>query len=67
MKRNEIARKLWHDYLKVEYYQLSELAQAEWRAETATHSQPCYGANGERGGDDFIDAVYAQQGVRDDQ
>ena len=69
--RAEVARRLWHDYLKVEYYELSDLAQAEWRVESATHSLPRYYADGKRvvgapHGDVFIDKTYAEQHVRDD-
>lgn len=46
--RAQIARRLWNDYLKVEYYKLSELAAVEWNPETASHTPPCYSADGER-------------------
>lgn len=69
--RAEVARRLWNDYLKVEYYELSELACDEWQPEKASHSLPRYYANGDRvigeASDDFYeDETYIKNGARDD-
>lgn len=69
MKRAEIARRLWNDYLKVEYYELSELAREEWDPAKASHSIPRYADNGDRVLDDsadFTDDIYKENGARDD-
>lgn len=71
MKRADVARRLWNDYLKVEYYHLSDLAQDEWQPEKSSHSVPRYAANGDRlpdgaGAGDFEDKVYTARGARDD-
>ncbi|MEM6781115.1 MAG: hypothetical protein AAF569_04575 [Pseudomonadota bacterium] len=71
MKRAEVARRLWNDYLKVEYYDLSELAREEWDPAKASHSVPHYTRDGDRVvGDaqegEYIDSVYLQNGARDD-
>lgn len=71
MKRAEIARRLWNDYLKVEYYDLSELAQDEWDPAKASHSVPQYTPDGDRipgkaGPNDFVDDVYMTANARDD-
>ncbi len=42
MKKADVARKLWDEYLKVEYYDISVLANEEWEPEKATHSVPRY-------------------------
>ena len=69
--RAEIARRLWNDYLKVEYYELSELARDEWDPTKATHSLPRYSANGDRvvgeaAEEIFEDKTYIQNTARDD-
>lgn len=71
VKRAEIARRLWNDYLKVEYYELSELACDEWKKTKASHSLPRYLANGDRvvgetSEEVFEDETYQQNGARDD-
>lgn len=70
MNAAEIARRLWHDYLKVEYYQLSDLARAEWEPHLATHSRPSYDENGNRVLHDapqhYRDRLYDAQNGRDD-
>lgn len=71
MKAAEIARRLWHDYLKVEYYHLSDLARAEWNPDAASHSRPLYAENGDRltfdaAAQHYHDALYDAQNGRDD-
>lgn len=66
MKRAEIARRLWNDYLKVEYYELSALAREEWALKKASHSLPRYNEDGDRVSGGFEDEVYKQNGARDD-
>ena len=71
MKRADVARGLWNDYLKVEYYELSELAREEWDPAKASHSVPRYTAEGDRIVDsvsewDYEDRVYIENGARDD-
>ena len=71
MKRAEVARKLWNDYLKVEYYELSELAREEWDPQKASHSLPHYTRDGDRVvGDvregEYADSIYTQKNARDD-
>lgn len=71
IKRAEVARRLWNDYLKVEYYSLSDLARDEWDPEKASHSTPRYAPNGDRrpngiAAGEFEDTVYAQKQARDD-
>ena len=69
--RADIARRLWNDYLKVEYYALSELARDEWDPEKASHSVPRYYPNGDRvvgepEGEFFEDETYLRDGARDE-
>ncbi len=71
MKRADVARRLWNDYLKVEYYALSDLARAEWNPLLSSHSVPRYSDDGTRvtgepRGDEFLDDVYLKRGARDD-
>lgn len=69
ISRAEVARRLWNDYLKVEYYQLSALAREEWKPEKASHSLPRYAKNGDRvpeGTAEYEDSVYAALQARDD-
>lgn len=71
MNRADVARRLWNDYLKVEYYALSELAREEWKADLSSHSVPRYDQDGNRvfedtTGDVFQDDLYIRNGARDD-
>lgn len=69
MKRADIARRLWNDYLKDEYYGLSQLARDEWDPEKASHSLPRYTVEGDRvphGDAAFEDEVYKKHGARDE-
>ena len=71
VSRAEIARRLWNEHLKVEYYSLADLARDEWLPEKATHSLPRYYPDGERvvgepQGEFFEDATYKTQGARDE-
>lgn len=70
MKRADIARRLWNDYLKSEYYDLSQLARDEWDPAKASHSLPRYTEDGDRLTEDtpgcFADTVYQQARARDD-
>lgn len=69
MKRAEVARLLWNDYLKDEYYGLSQLARDEWEPAKATHSLPRYSEDGDRvplGDAGFEDEVYKAHGARDE-
>lgn len=69
MNRAAIARRLWNEYLKDEYYGLSHLARQEWDPEKATHSLPRYDEEGNRvplGRAPFEDDVYKAHGARDE-
>ncbi len=69
--RAEVARRLWNEYLKVEYYELSELARDEWDEKKASHSVPRYDMSGNRvigkpEASIFEDSLYLARGARDD-
>nr|HRJ12487.1 DUF1338 family protein [Alphaproteobacteria bacterium] len=71
VKRADVARQLWNDYLKVEYYSLSQLARDEWDPAKASHSIPRYAANGDRrphgiAAGEYEDQIYQQKNARDD-
>jgi hypothetical protein len=71
MKRSDIAKTLWYDFMQADYYQSTPLAQEEYDLKNASHSAPFYDSNSQRmsithQNNCYQDDVYKKNGYRDD-